>query len=825
MGTSLRVLVPEATTNYVLNPALRYDTTGYNAVGSTLTRTLDYARFNIASLKIVTNGAALYEGTFYRASNLSGINEPITASVYLRGAGFVRVRLICNPTGKEWYSKAISLQDDRWQRVEVSGLSMGSDDVRIYVETDKKAQALTFYADGFQLERKPYATSYCDGNQPGCQWNVQDHASISTRNANTRQGGKWVALAGQCRENDDIYVTVLGGLGMPPIMNNIQPWATAPGSYFQNTKVLNRVVTLTFTTKRKKLISSGAPDISPLHKLRQQLIDVVKPDKTGGNEPFLFEYDAGDYPLYVWLRYEAGLEGQWDVRNEWINSFPIRLLAVDPFMAEDNQNVKQLSFKKFIGYSGVGYFTRNVLTGLWSFVNLATYFFQIERIFLGLVGEIYIVGRKAGTLAYSMAKYINGNITWIGEFTGGSIQTGLVSPTGDIYAIGAFTGVNGVAANRIAKYNGTSWSALGTGLDNTALDLYFANNGQLYVGGSFHTAGGVTVNHIARWDGLAWRVVGTPAGLNDSVTTIIGGNDPRTIYCGGAFTGPSAGAGTYGLIAAINIDTNLFSSVGGGFSLPGNVLIRLAVGGDGRLYAGGTFTQDVYGNPILSLAVFNGGKWYQLGDGISPSQYGPDYWAVSALVKDLEGGINISGSFRGIGDKNILGFARWYGGEWNCLDVYGIETGDIQSFFHFITDINGNLYGLPYSSTYIFGSSPNSFINNGTTETKPKFYIKGPGYLRYIENVTTKKKMFFNLSILQNEEIIIDCKKSTLISAGRGDITWALLKGSDFSDFILSPGTNDLLILMTGDVNASMQISYVPQHWSADAVVVPEELQ
>ena len=86
---TLRILSPEGTTNYILNPSARYDTTGWAAIGSTLTRVLTYARFGIASFKVVTNGAALYEGISYRVNALAGISDPITVSVYVRGSGHI----------------------------------------------------------------------------------------------------------------------------------------------------------------------------------------------------------------------------------------------------------------------------------------------------------------------------------------------------------------------------------------------------------------------------------------------------------------------------------------------------------------------------------------------------------------------------------------------------------------------------------------------------------------------------------------------------------------------------------------------------------------
>ena len=60
---------------------------------------------------------------------------------------------------------------------------------------------------------------------------------------------------------------------------------------------------------------------------------------------------------------------------------------------------------------------------------------------------------------------------------------------GMLCAGGDFTVAGGVGASRVAKWNGSSWSALGSGISNgSVFALTFDNAGNLYVGGAFSLA-------------------------------------------------------------------------------------------------------------------------------------------------------------------------------------------------------------------------------------------------------------------------------------------------------------------------------------------------
>jgi hypothetical protein len=89
-----------------------------------------------------------------------------------------------------------------------------------------------------------------------------------------------------------------------------------------------------------------------------------------------------------------------------------------------------------------------------------------------------------------------------------------------------------VSANRIAKWNGSAWSPLGTGMDRTVYALAVIGT-DLYAGGDFTTAGGVNIGYgIAKWNGGAWSALGT--GMDNAVVALaVSGTD---LYAGGGFT-------------------------------------------------------------------------------------------------------------------------------------------------------------------------------------------------------------------------------------------------------------------------------------------------
>ncbi|MCP4899313.1 MAG: hypothetical protein GY906_20305, partial [bacterium] len=246
-----------------------------------------------------------------------------------------------------------------------------------------------------------------------------------------------------------------------------------------------------------------------------------------------------------------------------------------------------------------------------------------------------------------------------------------------LYAGGAFTTASGVTANRIARWDGTSWSALsgpsGTGVNDAVYELavYDDGNGEaLYTGGGFTSAGGVTVNRIAKWDGVSWSALSGPSGtgVNDAVyeLAVYDDGNGEALYAGGGFT--SAGGVTVNHIA--KWDGTSWSALSGpsGTGVTTSSVMAMTVFNNGsveELYAGGNFTL-AGGVPANYIAKWDGASWSAL----SESSGGGLTTTVRALeVYDDGNGeaLYAGGGFTSASGSIVNYIAKWDGASWSAL--------------------------------------------------------------------------------------------------------------------------------------------------------------
>jgi hypothetical protein len=211
--------------------------------------------------------------------------------------------------------------------------------------------------------------------------------------------------------------------------------------------------------------------------------------------------------------------------------------------------------------------------------------------------------------------FSDANWVSLGGGTDGTVNAAVVDASGNLYIGGSFTFVGYVLANNIAKWDGSAWTTLGSGMDSSSEVKALAVSGtNLYAGGDFTTAGGTPAKYIAKWNGSAWSALGT--GIGDVRALAVSGTN---LYAGGLFT--TAGGVTANQIA--KWDGSAWSALGSGISGMNSAVYALAVSGT-NLYAGGWFTM-AGGTAANNIAKWNGSAWSALGSGM-------DDGGVSALV-------------------------------------------------------------------------------------------------------------------------------------------------------------------------------------------------
>ena len=128
----------------------------------------------------------------------------------------------------------------------------------------------------------------------------------------------------------------------------------------------------------------------------------------------------------------------------------------------------------------------------------------------------------------------------MGGGAGGDVKA-LAMLNNEVYVAGQITNASGLPVNRIAKWNGSSWSSVGSGLTGTgsySVNALAVINNNVYAAGSFTNASGLNVNRIAKWDLVGWSGLGNgvvyPAGPSATVYSL--GAFGSDLYVGGIFT-------------------------------------------------------------------------------------------------------------------------------------------------------------------------------------------------------------------------------------------------------------------------------------------------
>ena len=220
---------------------------------------------------------------------------------------------------------------------------------------------------------------------------------------------------------------------------------------------------------------------------------------------------------------------------------------------------------------------------------------------------------------------------------------------GELYASGDFQNLSGIAtADNIAKYDGTSWSALGSdgagdgALNDVAYAMAFGSDNSLYLSGYFSDAGGTSsADYIARWDGTTWSAVGSGSIDGQEIlpfvfSLLVDSSTGRDVlYAGGCMESGDRS------ISVARYDGTTWAELDGDNPLNGCVH-DMEMAPTGALVVVGDFGSNVDSN-MTGIAAWNNDQWYALGKN-QPGNY-------FSLVITSDSRVIVGGNFQDLGDS------------------------------------------------------------------------------------------------------------------------------------------------------------------------------
>lgn len=322
--------------------------------------------------------------------------------------------------------------------------------------------------------------------------------------------------------------------------------------------------------------------------------------------------------------------------------------------------------------------------------------------------------------------------TWISIATVAGKHPFAICPDQSLVTVGDFTtiGADSVVANSVARWTGSEWQALGSGITAQESENIFAiacdsqNNpyiggekilkhwngsvwntigssqdtltiktmkldaeGDLLVGGRFTQIGDVRNGSLAQWNGSQWEVPNqSPEG---TVLTIAVRGD--TVYAGGNFT--HVGNQSAGGVVKWNSQTNEVTGFGGGAPTRSVQIFT----GDNK---GQLFTAGIVGDHT-AIHLFNGTAWSALPTPAPLTQ-------ISDAIFDANQKIWITGSFltsapnQWLNQRKVM---QWNGSQWEAIgdslgtqsgSAFGLELSPQNEVYAFGDFVNKNSKALQY---------------------------------------------------------------------------------------------------------------------------------
>lgn len=760
------VVEPDPMTNVCINPSFETNTTGWTAIGGSIARVATQQRHGAYGLQ-VTPSAGVNDGVSYTQGFAAANATKYLMSVAFKGAAGIPYRIFFADTANAAVSVPRTfVGTGYWQRVFTFFESASAVTRRVVVSKNNSASTAPFFIDGVLIAVSDHDTLYFDGDTEGYfsdtdyQWLATPHASQSVRNPYAASTGRLIEIT-----NETLATLAMTGLGKGPTEIVTVPTPGVGGSVYQGTTIVEKPFTMAARLYADQA-SSHLQYRRQLFRVFNRLTEVNAQELTllfrpKGTQPFSIAQD-----VFVPALYEPQPA---DLLNPVASSFELRFRSIRPSLG--------MGYDAAAAIGNSNTFTLNNIaerrSGLWTNMNGGvtagvgprTSFYDANGI-LFMCGGMTTVGGVAVT---RVASWDGSAITAYSALgTGAEIVRGLAKFGTSLYAAGNFTTpVTGFAT----AVGAGAWGALGAGGPNGALcdDVIVNNAGVVYV---MTTAGTVW-----QWDGSTWTSLGS-VGVGGQVSRLALGPNGELYRSNGGTAIQRFVSGT------------TWTTIGTASS----TVRDISVGPDGRVYATGDFV-TIDSVACVRIGVYNGVSWEALGAGLNNTG-----WCVTVDDQNL---VHVVGVFTTAGGITLQGgYALWNGFQWQTPDI-SVPAGDMRTVSTFAGRVFIGTFNATVGTATWGGTT--TVTNESDAAAYPTVTLLGPASgtttVWRLESLTTGRKIAFNLTLSANERVTMRFAPGvqSIYSSIRGELINSVLQtGSSLSGFLLAPGSNSVLLYVTG---------------------------
>jgi len=825
------IIKPSAGRNYIKNPQPYTSTGGYAAFGGSTSIAVDStnSRRGPGCIKVTPDTGTAAGVSYPGLSITTGLAYSLSLDVKGIAGQAMRIYAVSD---SQTQGTTTFTATGYWQRISLSFTAQNTGAVLLSLQRDSVASTSPFWTDGWQFEQTVYPSTFISGDMgDGYYWEGTRRDSASTRMKYVKTGGELLDLDDYCS------VVSVTGLGHGD-WNQIVTKMTSGGDLYQDHIRKSRQFSI--------VVDFTGDTLGEIEGKRKVLIDALRPDLFEGEmvvryQGFAANGDEATHPVDIrCIPLPATLVDTPDKPNhqrDVLNfSIPSGLLQ-----GAYNEGKELDLYAEF----PAEFIVKRDPNGNWCKWNGSAYVNPLAGV-NGTVydikeapnGDIYVCGLftsvsnggSAVANTKGIARWSKANQEWeaVGDPQTGATINGIscmaFDANGDLYAGGSFTDLADVAeADYFAKYtiSNDAWSAVGSGIDGEVFAIEISPNGIIYIGGAFTTASGnIDCNYVAYWSGTVWAPLAI--GLNGNVEVLKFASNGNLLV-GGNFTDADGKNGDYFCMwdgSSFNSFTDL-----GATELNGTVY-SIDVNPNGTIVIGGAFANAGGDANADYVAAWRGNNWGALMAG------GVNHSVAKVLCAD-NGDIYLGGAFTTAGSLTLTDrIVKSVQGAFQPIDI---DLPGTNQLYAICLASDGSLYlGGEFSTA---GEDPDENAKTGlvalnlnvasaSANTYPYMQIHGPGTLKSIINYSTGANVSFDgLTLHTGEWIGLNFDPVYLKFRGgwngRGNLLRYVNAGSDYGNFYLKPGANNISLFMDDtDTNSRAWITWTPKFWGLDGALL-----